>query len=114
MSAAPLCALTADGMIGRPLTLHSELLCARAYRGCRSAKLCVSSSSNNLSGLEAINGAPRDQAFKQILDCDNLAKPKATIAPHFLVALSYMAEWRARYPTQCGLIGFGRWMKKGR
>ena len=32
-------------------------------------------------------------------DLDNLAEPKATIERHFLDALTYVAEWRARYPT---------------
>jgi hypothetical protein len=41
-----------------------------------------------------------DELFTHDLgDLHNLAEPKATIAPHFLDALNYMAEWRARYPT---------------
>jgi hypothetical protein len=34
-----------------------------------------------------------------LAELHNLAEPKATIAPHLLDALTYMAEWRARYPT---------------
>jgi hypothetical protein len=34
-----------------------------------------------------------------LVDLNDLAEPKATIAPHLLDALTYMAEWRARYPT---------------
>jgi hypothetical protein len=34
-----------------------------------------------------------------LAELHDLAGPKATVAPHLLDALTYMAEWRARYPT---------------
>ena len=41
-----------------------------------------------------------DELFTHNLaDLHDLAEPKASIAPHLLDALTYMAEWRARYPT---------------
>jgi hypothetical protein len=41
-----------------------------------------------------------DRVFTHDLaDLHDLAKPKATIARHFLDALTYMAEWRTRCPS---------------
>ena len=40
-----------------------------------------------------------DELTRDLAELHNLAEPKATIAPHLLDALTYMAEWRASYPT---------------
>ena len=42
---------------------------------------------------------PEELRTHNLCDLRGLAQPTATIAPHFLDALTYMAEWRARYPT---------------
>ena len=34
-----------------------------------------------------------------LIELHGLAEPKAIIAPYFLGGLTYMSEWRARYPT---------------
>jgi len=55
-------------------------------------------------GKGTVDAANPDHLFDELFTHDlahlhDLAKPKATIARHFLDALTYMAEWRARCPS---------------
>jgi hypothetical protein len=55
-------------------------------------------------GKGSVDASNPGELFQELFthnlsDLHNLAEPKATIERHFLDALTYMAEWRARYPT---------------
>jgi len=56
-----------------------------------------------------------DELFtNNLVDLHNLAEPKATIEPRLLDALTYMAEWLARYPTPSWIDLFWPMDEEGR